>query len=73
MKNIMFSLLVLLAVGLMGSCAPEAVIGADNGGARAANYTQCWRNESGGGSITCSRNGETYTANWSNVGNIVAG
>src|SRR5512147_2998520 len=68
MKRITIMFLVVLAIGLLGSCLPPS---ADNGAAKAANYVQCWTN--GQGSASCSRNGETYTAQWSNIGDIVAG
>ena len=71
MKNILIALLIVLAIGLMGSCVPPTVGALDDGSSRATNYYQCWTN--GVGSASCTRNGDYMTATWYNIGDIVAG
>src|SRR5512147_804178 len=69
-----FKRIITLGVALIAAtlfvvgCSMPAT---DDGATRAANYTQCWTN--GQGTASCQRNGETYTAQWSNIGDIVAG
>ena len=54
---------------LIGCSVPS--VPADGAGSRVANYYQCWTN--GQGSASCSHNGNYFTANWSNIGDVVAG
>jgi endo-1,4-beta-xylanase len=57
------ALFVLVGCGMPGAEA--------TGGSRGANYYQCWTN--GKGTASCSHNGNSFSAKWSNIGDIVAG